>query len=317
MFTIPMTLYVANAATRFSGRHRPVTRQAQEPGCSRQAVDNHASEVVEAFQVKHSDGLSGERLLRQNQELRRENGQLWDWLNKTIAVPPAKRKEFAVRAAAMGLSLNPIVERLAPILGTPEAPARSPVHRRVRAAAIAAGTVLQRIDRQCKDLVKAACLDENFFHGHPVLVGVEPASMVLFLAFKCVRLNRLPGSSGSWPGMHCRIWSRMRGSSSNRRSPGSQRKLWWFRHRSRANDEDHQAKAILLQEVICWKLAPDDWSRWYSVVAATLRATVRASSVVACVNSVLRMQQARHRTLNQELLDLKRLCWSTRRFRIG
>ena len=35
------------------------------------------------------------------------------------------------------------------------------------------------------------------------------------------------------------------------------------------------------------------------------------------MNSVLRMHQSRHRTLNQGLLDLKRLYWNTRVFRGG
>jgi hypothetical protein len=38
---------------------------------------------------------------------------------------------------------------------------------------------------------------------------------------------------------------------------------------------------------------------------------------VECVNSVARMQQARHRKITQELLDLKRLYWNLRRFRTG
>ena len=36
-----------------------------------------------------------------------------------------------------------------------------------------------------------------------------------------------------------------------------------------------------------------------------------------CVNSVARMQQSRHRKMTQGLLDLKRLYWTLRRFRIG
>lgn len=43
----------------------------------------------------------------------------------------------------------------------------------------------------------------------------------------------------------------------------------------------------------------------------------RASSLVECVNSVLRMQQARHRRLSQGLLDLKRLYWNSHSFRTG
>jgi hypothetical protein len=38
---------------------------------------------------------------------------------------------------------------------------------------------------------------------------------------------------------------------------------------------------------------------------------------VECVNSVARMQQARHRKMSQGLLDLKRLYWNLRRFRTG
>ena len=38
-----------------------------------------------------------------------------------------------------------------------------------------------RLDAQCKALVLVGCLDEIFFHGRPVLVGVEPASMVWFM----------------------------------------------------------------------------------------------------------------------------------------
>jgi hypothetical protein len=47
-------------------------------------------------------------------------------------------------------------------------------------------------------------------------------------------------------------------------------------------------------------------------VAAELAGVVRASSVVECVNSVLRMHQGRHRGMSQGLLDLKRLYWNTR-----
>jgi hypothetical protein len=52
-------------------------------------------------------------------------------------------------------------------------------------------------------------------------------------------------------------------------------------------------------------------------VAAVLGATVRASSAVECMNSVLRMQQSRHRRMTQPMLDLKRLYWNCRAFRSG
>jgi hypothetical protein len=52
-------------------------------------------------------------------------------------------------------------------------------------------------------------------------------------------------------------------------------------------------------------------------VRRILRHTWRASSLVECVNSVLRMQQARHRKMSQGLLDLKRLYWNCHTFRTG
>jgi hypothetical protein len=52
-------------------------------------------------------------------------------------------------------------------------------------------------------------------------------------------------------------------------------------------------------------------------VRAVPRGVWRASSLVECVKSVARMQQARHRKMTQGLLDLKRLNWDLRRFRTG
>jgi hypothetical protein len=475
MFTISVVLYIANAAARFLGHHGAVTRQAHKQGCSRQTVYNHASEVVEAIYAQHSNGPSPERLLRENQEVRRENGQLWDWLNQTIEFPEAKQQEFSVRAAAMGMSLNQIVELLTLLLGAQAAPGRSTVHRWVRAAALAAGQVLQRLDEGCKRLVVTACLDEIFFHGHPVFVGVEPQSMTLILAQKGNRLDRAAWLKRlvGWNALRCVVcdagtvlqsalswfaarrqaagatlqvnldvfhtakeaqrvlkilWNRLKKdwkaalktdlrlarfqrkgeyahgpagaarSAWNRVASSMERydaakagwqmakaalelfrpdgqlndrawaearvkealpalagkawatlrnllqahksftfldrlharlaelpikqelrealvRLWWLRQ-SPDDDQTQKAKAVLVQEVICWKLDLQ-WQAGYSQLEGLFQTTVRASSVVESVNSVLRMHQSRHRTLNQGLLDLKRLYWNTRRFRKG
>jgi hypothetical protein len=63
--------------------------------------------------------------------------------------------------------------------------------------------------------------------------------------------------------------------------------------------------------------ACSDWHEEWRRVRAVLRGVWRASSLVECVNSVARMQQARHRKMTQGLLDLKRLYWNLRRFRTG
>jgi hypothetical protein len=60
-----------------------------------------------------------------------------------------------------------------------------------------------------------------------------------------------------------------------------------------------------------------DWHTQAQRVRQVLRGVWRASSLVECINSVARMQQARHRKMTQGLLDLKRLYWNLRRFRIG
>src|SRR3954452_17698629 len=60
-----------------------------------------------------------------------------------------------------------------------------------------------------------------------------------------------------------------------------------------------------------------DWQEQAVRVRAVLRREWRASSLVECLKSVARMQQARHRKMTQGLLDLKRLYWNLRRFRTG
>jgi hypothetical protein len=184
MRTIPFVGRIANAAARLVGNHGAVTSTAPQTGCSRQCVYDHSHKVLAAVAAEHGGGPSRERLIQDNAALRRENAQLWDWLFQTIEFPAAKQQEFAVTAAAMGLSLNQIRALLAILLATTACPGRSTVHRWVQAAAAAAGTVLKRLDRAAQTLVLVGCLDEIFFHRRPVLVGVEPTSMVWFLGTK-------------------------------------------------------------------------------------------------------------------------------------
>lgn len=95
--------------------------------------------------------------------------------------------------------------------------------------------------------------------------------------------------------------------------------LWHLRQRGRpARGAAGTVRAVAAQAQarVCQQLAAD-WPRRYAAVAAVLSRTVRASSVVECMNSVWRMHQARHRGLSQALLDLKRLWWNCRPFREG
>jgi len=94
---------------------------------------------------------------------------------------------------------------------------------------------------------------------------------------------------------------------------------WWLRRQRPSNPSNDPANAhaaCVVQTVLCERI-DSDWREAYHRVGRVLRQTVRASSVVECMNSVIRMHQARHRTLTQPMLDLKRLWWNCRPFREG
>jgi hypothetical protein len=76
-------------------------------------------------------------------------------------------------------------------------------------------------------------------------------------------------------------------------------------------------RALALVRTVYLRKACPDWPAEALRVGAVFRGAWRASSLVECVNSVARMQQARHRRMTQGLLDLKRLYWNLRRFRVG
>jgi hypothetical protein len=68
--------------------------------------------------------------------------------------------------------------------GAKAASSRSTIHRWTQAAGIAAGELLKQLDQSCRPLVLVGCLDEIFVKRQPVLVGIEPHSMVWFLGKK-------------------------------------------------------------------------------------------------------------------------------------
>lgn len=184
MLNIPFATWIANAAARLTGIYGDVTRRAEFADCSRQTIYDHAQKVQAALEGAHDGGPTRAQLIAQNRLLHQENAQLWDWLDQTIEFPTIKQREFSVTAAAMGLSLNQVLALLALILGKSACPGRSTLHRWTKHAAWAAGRVLRSLDARCQALVLVGCLDEIFFHGRPVLVGIEPASMTWFLGQK-------------------------------------------------------------------------------------------------------------------------------------
>ena len=182
MFTLPLRAWIGNAAAALSGRHGDVTRQAHANGCSRQTVYDHATKVRHALAQAQVPGPSREQLLQDNQRLREENHQLWDALEQSFDCPEGKRRQFAVTATAMGLSLQQTLILLAILVPADLLPSRATLGRWVQHGARRAGRLLRLLDRACQSLVVTLCLDEIFFHRKPVLMAVEPHSLTWVLA---------------------------------------------------------------------------------------------------------------------------------------
>src|SRR4051812_15906043 len=94
VFKVSVATWIANAAARLTGSHGAVTHQAEVADCSRQTVYDHAQKVRAAVEAEHQGGPTRAELLQQNEHLRRENAQLWDWLAQTIEFPVSLQQEF-------------------------------------------------------------------------------------------------------------------------------------------------------------------------------------------------------------------------------
>jgi hypothetical protein len=90
---------------------------------------------------------------------------------------------------------------------------------------------------------------------------------------------------------------------------------WWHRHRQPTPAVN--PLTALIHAVASQRPLTQDEQVSYDRVAAVLESTVRASSAVECMNSVLRMQQSRHRRMTQAMLDLKRLYWNGCNYRLS
>lgn len=148
MMTLPIRTWVCNAAAVFTGRYGAVTRQAEQAGCSRQTVYEHARRVERRLQA--------EPLAPSPAEL------------PTSAPAPTldepTRRRLAVTAFAMGLSTRQ-VEQLIGVLQPEGGPDHATVARWVAAEAQKAAAVLAVLDTACRDRVETLAVDEVFFGG--------------------------------------------------------------------------------------------------------------------------------------------------------
>jgi hypothetical protein len=76
-------------------------------------------------------------------------------------------------------------------------------------------------------------------------------------------------------------------------------------------------RGVLLMCAVILSKAGEAGTKAVASVREIFRRAHRASSLVECLNSVLRMHQAQHRKMSQEMVDLKRLYWNSHEFRTG
>src|SRR4051812_43162947 len=101
MFKLPLFSWVGNAAAALCGKHGDVTRQAQDQGCSRQRVYDHAAKVEKAISEPHPPGPPREQLLQEVAHLRQKRDELGAVLLRSVDSPEDKKKHFPPTASAM------------------------------------------------------------------------------------------------------------------------------------------------------------------------------------------------------------------------
>jgi len=180
---------IGNAFAALCGKHGDITAQAEQVGCSRQTVYDHADKVEQAVTAAQLPGPSRTDLLAENQRLLAENHRLAQQvanqarqLEGVVVLTQNKKHRLAVTTHAMGLSVNQIEDIFLLLLGSAgKIPDRATIGRWVLAQARQAGKVLEVLDEHTCVQVRHLCLDEIFFRQQPVLMAVEPFSMAWLL----------------------------------------------------------------------------------------------------------------------------------------
>jgi hypothetical protein len=152
MSTLSFRSLVCNAAAVFSGAYGAVTRRAQEAGCSRQTLYQHAQKIEQRLQPEAPAPPPAD---------------VPD-PTPTPTPPPVldepTRRRLAVTAFAMGISTRQI-EDLLRVIEPEGGPDHSTIARWVAQEAQKARPVLQALDRACQDHVRTLAVDEVFFGG--------------------------------------------------------------------------------------------------------------------------------------------------------
>jgi hypothetical protein len=160
MFKLPVRTWILNAAAVFSGQHGAVTRQAEQSGCSRQTVYQHAQKLEQRLGDEPAADPPTE-----DPSPTGAGATPTPTAEPRILLDKDKLKELTTTAFAMGVSLRQIEDLLGVLLPADAVPDHSTLERWVQAEARRAGAVLAALDPACADRVKTLALDEIFFGG--------------------------------------------------------------------------------------------------------------------------------------------------------
>ena len=160
MFKLPVRTWILNAAAVFSGQHGAVTRQAEQSGCSRQTVYQHARKLEQRL-----GDPAGRRTPDRGSTRSEAVAAAEPAAGPRVLLDKDKLRQLATTAFAMGLSLRQIEDLLGVLLPADAVPDHSTLGHWVQAEAQRAGAVLAAFDPACAPRVGTLALDEIFFGG--------------------------------------------------------------------------------------------------------------------------------------------------------
>lgn len=150
MNTLSLRTWVRNAAAVFSGCYGAITRQAEQAGCSRQTVYDHARQVEQRL---HPVAPAAPAAAVPTPAP-----------TPTTPLDESTRRRLAVTAFAMGISTRQIEDLFRVILGD-DGPDHATIGRWVADEAKKAKPILEALDAACVPRVQTLALDEIFFGG--------------------------------------------------------------------------------------------------------------------------------------------------------
>jgi hypothetical protein len=173
MFKLPVRTWILNAAAVISRQHGAVTRQAEQSGCSRETVYEHAQKVEQRLADEAAADVVAE-LRAENQRLHETIAGLKREAERRILLDKDKQRQLATTAAAMGVSLRQVEDLLGVLLPRDQVPDHSTLGRWVADEAQRAGEVLKILDPACSGRVETLAIDEIFFGGGRLWSGSSP-----------------------------------------------------------------------------------------------------------------------------------------------